>query len=157
MNLKVKCVATTINLVCIVCTLLYPNQGTPLSLLPAVITATMWIFAVEFEKDKPIQYRGRTGLLILACVLCGLCFLLATISCPIKQSDGGYLLKFSSEIAIFPDTQFPYWFFLCIVLVMISPLYLGDLLYTLKSSSCKDFGEVRIADMIAVHVAEIHE
>ena len=70
MSIGLKIIVAAVNLVCLIVTLIYPNDATPISLLPCWVTAGMWIY------NRLSSFSGRKTkalVLILPLVFLTIC------------------------------------------------------------------------------------
>ncbi len=148
MSLKVKYVVTAINITCLVCTLLYPNPATAISLLPIIVTAVTWIF----DQRETNPEKERIWPCVLACLVGAGSFLLGVTSSPIL-GDVGWIMEFREEVAFVAGKYIPYSLFTVIVLVMVIPIYVGDIIYTKRNNTKRDDGSDGIDDRIRRELA----
>lgn len=133
MSLKVKYVVTAINITCLICTLLYPNPATAISLLPVVVTAVAWIF----DQRETNPERERIWPCVLACLVGAGSFLLGVTSSP-SLDHAKWIMEFREEVAFIGGRYIPYSLFAVIVLVMVIPIYVGDIIFTKRNNTEKN-------------------
>lgn len=118
-----KLVLSGINIACLIITLLYPNSGTPFSIIPIIVTASSWIFMTN-RSDELTQ--KKTGLLVFATFLGAFCMtigLTATIE-PLEGYSSNYIVYIRDSVAILGGISFSYWtmavIFTSVIVLMVA-------------------------------------
>ena len=113
MSTQVKIVIAAVNIACLIVTLLFPADVTPLVLLTTIASTASWAFTTQ-EKTKD----GRKGLLIytsLASIPAIVCIVLGVASSIIRPDPGNnpglYVFLFDSTLAGLANTTVNYLYF----------------------------------------------
>lgn len=115
MNGKVKVVMTGINFVCLIITLLYPNNATPFAVVPVIATTTAWVLI-----DK--EGHAFSRFLVLATCVASICLLIGLTGTLEKKSPSSiyYRVLFNENVAFIGDTSFDYGVFVALILGFFS-------------------------------------
>lgn len=123
---KVKIVMTGINTVCLIVTLLYPNDVTPFAVLPVIVTATSWIFVDR--RDSPHMYL----VLISATCIASTSLVVGLTSEMITEPL--YSIKFSDGVAFIGGNVLNYGVFAFVIIVYYLLTTVMDIFCTGKVS-----------------------
>lgn len=121
MTIGLKIVVAAINLVCLIVTLIYPNNATSIALLPCWITAVMWLYSrlSSFSGQKTKALFLILPLTFL--VICGALSFCIGVSCdyvvPVEPSDCPHYAAKSEAIIPF-DLHIDYNAFQIFVLIV---------------------------------------
>ena len=136
MSTQVKIVIAAINTACLIVTLLFPADVTPLVLLTTIASTVSWAFTTQ-EQTKNRQ-RGLIIYTILASILAIICIVFGVTSSVIRpdpsNAPGQYIFSFDSTLAGLANVRINYLYFAIPMFVLIVFLMIVEI----TSSSIKE-------------------
>ena len=160
MSTQVKIVIAAINIACLIVTLLFPADVTPLVLLTTIASTASWAFTTQ-EKTKD----GQKGLLIytsLASILAIVCIVLGVTSSIIRpdpcNNPGLYVFSFDSTLVGLAKVTINYLYFaipMFLLIVFLMSIEIGSSLIKEKAQNIKENETIPIAKNIKQQLAKV--
>ena len=137
MTIGLKIIVAAVNLVCLIVTLIYPNDATPISLLPCWITAGTWLYnrLSSFTEKKTKEIVLILPLVVLTA--CAAFSLVIGFACDYTISESiDYPCYVAKETAIIPfDIQLNYGIFQGFVFIVCLVYSILEIVFDFISNS----------------------